>query len=86
MFDNVFMNGADEGLNRMKRQHMCVMLVVSCLGLLWGSGVAAAPNIEFEGGLSVDFGDVKGNTLLEHTFVFTNTGDQVLQIPKVKGG
>ena len=70
----------------MKTRSMNLILIASCLWLFCTIGAAAAPNIEFEGGMSVDFGDVKANTTLEHTFVFTNIGDQVLQIHQVKGG
>lgn len=69
----------------MKTRSMSLILIVGCLCLLLTIGAVAAPNIEFEG-VSVDFGDVKANTTLEHMFVFTNTGDQVLQIHQVKGG
>jgi hypothetical protein len=57
-----------------------------CVTLMWAVTAFATPNIEFTDGLTFDFGDVKANTTLEHTFVFTNTGDQVLHIPQVKGG
>ena len=70
----------------MKIRSMSLTLIAGYLCLFWTIAAVAAPNIEFEGGVSVDFGDVKANTTLEHMFVFTNTGDQVLQIHRVKGG
>jgi hypothetical protein len=70
----------------MKTWSISIILIVSCVCVFWTTEAAAAPNIEFEGGVAVDFGDVEANTTLEHMFVFTNTGDQVLQIHQVKGG
>lgn len=69
-------------------KHACVGIIafILCVTMMWTSTAIAAPKIEFEGGPSFDFGDVEPNTTLQHTFVFTNSGDAVLQIPQVKGG
>lgn len=48
--------------------------------------VYAVPKIEFIGGITADFGTVQPNSTLTHTFVFTNPGDEVLNIEQVKGG
>ena len=51
--------------------------------LLLGSGIARAePAVSFEK-KTVDFGDVEQGELLEHTFVFSNDGTDVLVIEKV---
>jgi hypothetical protein len=60
---------------------MTVVMVIS-----WTSAANAAPDIEFVGGLSFDFGDVRSGVTVERLFTFTNTGDQVLRIEQVKGG
>ncbi len=70
-----------------KRTHIGRIAIIACLmTVIWTVGAIATPDIEFAGGLSFDFGDVRADTTLEHIFIFTNTGDQVLQIPQVKGG
>jgi hypothetical protein len=63
----------------------CVLLVV-CLYLGGMTHTEAAPQIEFVDGATFDFGDVQPNSTATHTFVFTNPGDEVLNIVQVKGG
>ena len=69
-----------------QRTYFAQITIIISLAMMWTVGAAAAPDIEFANGLSFDFGDVRAETTLEHTFTFTNTGDQILQIPQVKGG
>jgi len=45
-------------------------------------GAFAGPSILFED-KTVDFGDVNQGDLLEHAFVFTNDGTDILVIEKV---
>ena len=46
---------------------------------------AAGPRIEFAD-LNYDFGKVDAGTVVKHDFVFTNTGDQLLEISDVRPG
>ncbi len=70
----------------LRRTQIQRIALIACLTAMWTIGAVAAPDIDFTDGLSVDFGDAQANTILKHTFTFTNTGDDVLHIPRVKGG
>ncbi len=70
----------------LRRTQIQRIALIVCLAAMWTLGAVAAPDIEFSDGLSFNFGDAQANTTLEHTFTFTNTGDRVLHIPRVKGG
>lgn len=58
---------------------ICIMFVLSFI-----IPIAAQPIITFEN-LNHNFGDIKEEKgIVEHSFTFTNTGDDTLQITKVK--
>ena len=75
------------------------MMAVTCAGLMasgasyravaFTSAVASSavsavgPRIEFDSTV-LDFGEVTAGKIVEHNFVFTNTGDQVLEIQDVR--
>jgi hypothetical protein len=70
----------------MKQIGITCILLVACLYLGGMTHAEAVPQIEFVDGVTFDFGDVQPNSTVTHTFVFTNPGDEVLNIVQVKGG
>lgn len=61
-------------------------LIIAVLCMMLAQVTVAAPQIEFVGGPTFNFGGVEPNATLTHEFVFKNTGDEVLEIIQVKGG
>ena len=66
-----------------------IVLIVFCFAVL---GYAQAPGIaEPEGAkmqfekTSHDFGELADGTIVDYVFKFTNVGDEVLRIKRVKG-
>ena len=70
----------------MKKIGIGLLIIMGCGYFVWTAVVQAAPQVEFVGGTTFDFGDVQANEKLTHTFGFKNTGDAVLKIGKVEGG
>jgi hypothetical protein len=70
----------------MKRSSILWGVLIICLCLIWPQVGQAAPRLEIAEGMAYDFGDVKANTTLSHTFILKNVGDSVLKIERVKGG
>lgn len=67
-------------------------LIVICASILilgWYQQTCAAEphgaRIEFKEE-NFDFGEVSNDTLLQHVFVFTNTGEDTLEIKRVSSG
>lgn len=63
-----------------------IVVLAACLLILSAHAAAAAPAMEFVDGLTFDFGNVQANSMVHHTFTFVNTGDEVLQILRMKAG
>ena len=72
--------------NSMRKVHITICIIAVCMGSAWALRVDAAPQIEFEGGVTFDFGDVQANEKLTHIFVFRNIGDKVLKIERLESG
>ena len=70
----------------MKKTGMAMLIIIGCVYFAWTAIAQAAPQVEFVGGTTFEFGDVQANEKLTHTFGFKNTGDAVLKIGKVEGG
>jgi hypothetical protein len=54
--------------------------------MIWVQSSPAAPQLEVVDGTTFDFGNVRANQTLTHTFVLKNIGDSVLNIQQAKGG